>query len=146
MGLDVHAYKNKRYAERGIDFDHHLSQGPLMLVGEAAGIDPVTGEGIAQAIEYGALAGAFVAKVLRLRELLDRWTSIVHRSRLGVDLRLRRRLVQTFFGPRRPHMERLLLDPAALRCGGRHFGAIRQDARELARMMLKIGGVWLHPA
>jgi flavin-dependent dehydrogenase len=142
VGLDVHAYKHKRYAERGIDFADRLASGPLMLVGEAAGIDPLTGEGIAQAIEYGALAGEFVAKVLNKREETERWTAALHRSRLGVDLRLRRRLVQTFFGARRAQMERLLLDPTSLRCGGRHFGAIRQDAREVARVALRIGGIW----
>ena len=143
MGLDLASYKQKRYAERGIDFTEPLARGPLMLVGEAAGIDPVTGEGIAQAIEYGVMAGAFVAKVLQKREEVERWTSTVHRSRLGLDLRLRRRLVHTFFGPHRPAMERMLLDPVALRCGGRHFGALRHDPIEVARSMARIGATWL---
>ena len=143
LGLDIGNYKQKRYAERGLDFTERLSRGPLMLAGEAAGIDPITGEGIAQAIEYGALAGAFAAKVLNRREELERWTSTVHRSRLGVDLRIRRRLVHTFFGPHRDAMERLLLDPVSLRCGGRHFGALRHDPTELARSMVRIGASWL---
>jgi menaquinone-9 beta-reductase len=143
LGLDLASYKQKRYAERGLDFTEKLSSGPLMLVGEAAGIDPITGEGIAQAIEYGELAGAFVARVLQKRDLVERWTAVVHRSRLGVDLRLRRRLVHAFFGPHRPSMERLLLDPIALRCGGRHFGALRHDPTELARSMVRIGATWL---
>jgi flavin-dependent dehydrogenase len=143
VGLDIASYKQKRYAERGLDFAEALSRGPLMLVGEAAGIDPVTGEGIAQAIEYGALAGGFIGKVLHRREQLDHWTRTVHRSRLGVDLRLRRRLVRAFFGPHRASMERLLLDPVALRCGGRHFGKLRHEPTELAHSMMRIGATWL---
>ncbi len=143
IGLDIARYKQKRYAERGLDFTERLSRGPLMLTGEAAGIDPITGEGIAQAIEFGALAGGFVAKVVRHREEIDRWTSTVHRSRLGVDLRLRRRVVHAFFGPSRASMERLLLDPTSLRCGGRHFGALRHDPRDFARSAMRIGATWL---
>ena len=33
LGLDVTKYKNRRYAERGIDFDERLAQGALLLAG-----------------------------------------------------------------------------------------------------------------
>src|ERR1019366_5909732 len=49
MGLKIDDYKNKRFAERGFDPDLSLVDGALILVGEAAGVDPVSGEGIAQA-------------------------------------------------------------------------------------------------
>ena len=64
QGLDPAHCKNKRYAERGFEPTVRLAAGPRMLVGEAAGIDPVTGEGIAQAIEYGVLAGRYLAQRL----------------------------------------------------------------------------------
>jgi menaquinone-9 beta-reductase len=143
VGLDARAYEIKRYAERGLDLDERLSSGVLMLAGEAAGIDPITGEGIAQSIEYGALAGAFLAQVLRGRETVWRWTSLVHRSRLGIDLRLRRRLVRTFFGRRRAQLERVLLDPRALRAGARHFCAAPHDAGDLAHVSLALARIWL---
>jgi hypothetical protein len=115
-----------------------------MLVGEAAGIDPVTGEGIAQAIEYGALAGPFLASVLRGEESLAGWTRRVNRSRLGVDLRIRRRLVHSFFGPSRPSIERFLVSsPAAVRSGCRHFGAIPADASDLLEVGLGTARVFL---
>ena len=60
MGLDISKYKSKRFAERGIEMAETLAKKSLMLAGEAAGIDPVTGEGIAQAIEYGSMVGPFV--------------------------------------------------------------------------------------
>jgi flavin-dependent dehydrogenase len=115
----------------------------MMLVGEAAGIDPITGEGIAQSIEYGRMAGEFVAKVLRQQEEVTRWTGVVHASRLGLDLRARRRLVRTFFGRRRAAIESLLLREEALRAGGRHFGALPQRPAEVARVAMGIARVWL---
>jgi flavin-dependent dehydrogenase len=143
MGLSIDRYKNKRFAERGLAEDEPLTKGPLALVGEAAGIDPVTGEGIAQAIEYGSLAGPFLAGVLRGESPLDQWSTHLRRSRLGVDLRIRRRLVQTFFGPSRPAVERMLVtSPAAVRAGCRHFGAIPADMGDLAEVGVGVAGVF----
>jgi flavin-dependent dehydrogenase len=145
MGLAIDDYKNKRFAERGLAEDEPLVSGPLVLVGEAAGIDPVTGEGIAQAIEYGSLAGRFLAQVLDGREPLARWTEIVNGSRLGVDLRIRRRLVRTFFGPSRERVERLLVtSPAAVRAGCRHFGALPAQPAELLDIGWRVAAVFLH--
>ncbi|HEY1811583.1 MAG TPA: NAD(P)/FAD-dependent oxidoreductase, partial [Kofleriaceae bacterium] len=50
-GLDVADFKLKQYAERGYQPGAPLSSPRVILVGEAAGIDIATGEGIAQAIE-----------------------------------------------------------------------------------------------
>jgi menaquinone-9 beta-reductase len=144
MGLSIDSYKNKRFAERGLADAEPLTKGPLALVGEAAGIDPVTGEGIAQAIEYGALAGPFLADVTRGKTRLADWTSHLRRSRLGVDLRIRRRLVHTFFGPSRPAVERMLVkNPAAVRAGCRHFGAIPQETGDLAEVGVGVASVLL---
>jgi flavin-dependent dehydrogenase len=143
MGIDIARCKNKRFAERGLAEDERLTRGPLVLVGEAAGIDPVTGEGIAQAIEYGSLAGPFLAGVSRGERPLDDWTSHLRRSRLGLDLRIRRRLVHTFFGPSRPAVERMLVtNPAAVRAGCRHFGAIPAETSDLVEVGLGAAGVF----
>ena len=144
MGLVIDDYKNKRFAERGLAEKESLVSGPLVLVGEAAGIDPVTGEGIAQAIEYGFLAGRFLAEVLQGGQRLACWTELVHGSRLGLDLRIRRRLVRTFFGPSRARVERLLVtSPAAVRAGCRHFGALPADRVELLDIGWRVAGVFL---
>jgi flavin-dependent dehydrogenase len=145
MGLAIDDYKNKRFSERGLAENEPLVSGPLMLVGEAAGIDPVTGEGIAQAIEYGVLAGRFLVDVLKGKSPLAHWTEIVNGSRLGVDLRIRRRLVRTFFGPSRARVERLLVtSPAAVRAGCRHFGALPAERVELLDIGWRVAGVFLH--
>jgi flavin-dependent dehydrogenase len=135
LGLSIDDSTNKRFAERGLAADEPLTRGPLALVGEAAGIDPVTGEGIAQAIEYGALAGPFLVDVLARGRPLADWSAFVRRSRLGVDLRLRRRIAHTFFGPSRPAVEGFLSTrAAAVRSGCRHFGALPADLADLAEV------------
>jgi len=142
LGLDIGKYKNKRFAERGLSEDEPFTVGPFLLVGEAAGIDPVTGEGIAQAIEYGALAGRFLAAVLTRKRELAEWSASVARSRLGLDLRIRRRIARTFFGPSRPAVDRFLAtSAAAVRAGGRHFGALPQDVTDLAEVGRGTAGV-----
>ena len=147
MGLDIARYKNKRFAERGLDPLEVVARGPMMLVGEAAGIDPVTGEGIAQAIEFGALAGRFIAE----RRPPEAWNRVFFRSRLGGDLRIRRRFVDLFYGPPRAALESFLLDcPEMSYVGCQHFAGRKHDAWKLVRVFAR-GAVRatryaLHPA
>src|SRR5262249_36675197 len=61
MGLDIARYPLKRFAERGFELHQPVSTRRVLLVGEAAGIDPLTGEGIAQALQYGEVAGRYLA-------------------------------------------------------------------------------------
>ena len=80
-----------------------------MLVGEAAGIDPVAGEGIAQAIEYGALAARYLIERLGDDGRVDGWAGCFARTRLGLDLALRERVVPLAHGRARGWMERAML-------------------------------------
>jgi flavin-dependent dehydrogenase len=131
QGVDPSRCRNKRYAERGFELATCLARGRRMLVGEAAGIDPVTGEGIAQAIEYGVLAGGFLARALREGSdalTLDDWQRDVVASRLGRDLRIRTRLMGLYYGPMRAEVEAFLVEsPDALFVGGQHFAAHPYD-------------------
>jgi flavin-dependent dehydrogenase len=144
MGLDLARYKNKRYAERGFDPAEAVARGPLMLVGEAAGIDPVTGEGIAQAIEYGALAGRFLADELtRDAPRTDAWARVLKASRLAFDLRLRTGFVPLFYGDARAEVERFLLDsPDALHVGCQHFAAEPYDVLRVAEVFARGASRW----
>jgi flavin-dependent dehydrogenase len=124
QGIDPRACKNKRYAERGFEPTSSVAGGALMLAGEAAGIDPVTGEGIAQAIEYGSLAGRFLAQHLggEGAVTVEAWREAFARSRLARDLRIRTRFVTLFYGPDRAVIERLLTaSPDPLFVGCQHF-------------------------
>jgi menaquinone-9 beta-reductase len=138
QGIDPSRCKNKRYAERGFEPTACLARGRRMLVGEAAGIDPATGEGIAQAIEFGVMAGRFLARVLAgagvdsgsssSAPFIEGWQREVDSSRLARDLRIRARLMGLFYGPSRAEVEAFLAEsPDALHVGGQHFAAHPYD-------------------
>jgi flavin-dependent dehydrogenase len=55
-GLEMGAHRIKQLAERGFEPGQPISAPRVILVGEAAGIDFPTGEGIAQAVLQGQLA------------------------------------------------------------------------------------------
>jgi flavin-dependent dehydrogenase len=138
MGLDLSRYKNKRYAERGYDPVERVTDGALMLVGEAAGIDPVTGEGIAQAIESGANAGRFLARALSGDDGIAAWEDEARRSRLARDLRIRTGFVRLFYGASRPEVERFILEsPDALHVGCQHFANDPYDWLRLAPVLVR---------
>jgi flavin-dependent dehydrogenase len=109
-GLDLRDYRVKRFSERGFEAHRPLASNRILLVGEAAGIDPIFGEGIAQAIGYGKLAGNYLAAKLGGGNLrFDDWTRHAALSALGIDLTTRGVLVSGFYGKLRPVVERLLL-------------------------------------
>lgn len=130
QGIDPSRCRNKRYAERGFEPASRLVRGCRMLAGEAAGIDPVTGEGIAQAIEFGVMAGRFLARVLAGAGAvsLEGWQRDVDASRLARDLRIRTRLMGLYYGPSRAEVEGFLAEsPDALFVGCQHFAAQPYD-------------------
>lgn len=142
QGLDPAACRHKRYAERGFEPATVVARGAILLAGEAAGIDPLTGEGIAQAIEYGALAGRFLASRLGASGAvsLDGWRRTLGTSRLALDLRVRRRFVEIFYGAARPELEAFLRDaPELMHIGCVHFAAQRQDWLSVAEVMTRGG-------
>ncbi|HEX4447464.1 MAG TPA: FAD-dependent monooxygenase [Polyangiaceae bacterium] len=153
QGLDPSRCINKRYAERGFEPAGLLARGRSMLVGEAAGIDPVTGEGIAQAIEFGVLAGRFLARALggASRDgapAVEAWQREVGASRLARDLRIRARLLGLYYGPTRSDVEALLAEsPDALFVGGQHFAAHAYDwlrvGEVVARGASRWAGAWI---
>ncbi|MCC6554523.1 MAG: NAD(P)/FAD-dependent oxidoreductase [Polyangiaceae bacterium] len=135
MGLDLGRYRIKRFAERGLEPGLPISRPRALLAGEAAGIDPMLGEGIAQAIAYGELAGGYLAERLAEGDLrFHDWGERVRRARLGRDLRIRDHVMRRFYGPGRAAIERFLEDePAFLRAGLRYFGGLPTRAPEVAR-------------
>ncbi|HKQ69044.1 MAG TPA: NAD(P)/FAD-dependent oxidoreductase, partial [Polyangiaceae bacterium] len=126
-GLDIARYKLKRYAERGFELHRPYASPRVMLVGEAAGIDGLTGEGIAQAIGYGAFAGPYLAEKLASDDLrFADFASRLGRSTVGVELGVRTRVLRHYFGARRDLIDRFLLGtPQFLRVGIQHFAGRR---------------------
>jgi flavin-dependent dehydrogenase len=64
-GVDIAKVKLKPFSTRPYVPSSVVAQEGLVLVGEAAGIDQTTGEGIAQAIVMGGIAARHVARALR---------------------------------------------------------------------------------
>jgi len=114
-GMNAADFKLKQYAERGYEPGTPLSVPRVLLVGEAAGIDIATGEGIAQAIEYGALAGAYLSRALASNDLgFASWRGHVARHHVGWQLWIRHACARAFYGAHRPAVERLLPRVSAL--------------------------------
>jgi len=131
-GLDLSTVRRKRFAERGFVPRDEVVGGRRVLVGESAGIDPVSGEGIAQAIEYGALAGRFLARWDGTSAGLQAWQQTLSRSRLGWDLFARSWGVSLFYGQRRPRLERGFAgSQALLEAGARHWAGHAQSPLSL---------------
>jgi flavin-dependent dehydrogenase len=126
----------KRFAERGLSLHEPIARPRVLLVGEAAGIDPALGEGIAQAIFYGSVAGDYLADRLDRDDLgFEDFARVVARSRVGVDLRLRAFATPWLYGSRtRPSIEALCVRSSALaRAGMSYFAGDRVPRWLLAR-------------
>lgn len=108
-GLDLARYRVKQFAECGWEpgFVPGVPRG--LLVGEAAGIDIATGEGIGQAIEYGALAGPYLSRALARDDLgFASWRRTIARAHLGRQMAIRHACYRVFYGRRRPKVERVM--------------------------------------
>lgn len=135
----------RRFAERGLARHEPIARGSAMLVGEAAGIDPVLGEGIAQAIFYGSTAGAFLAERLACGSYaFDDWPSAMRGARIGLDLRARTAAVPLVYGRGRPLLERWVTRSSALsRVGMAYFAGERVPRLGLARALVDLGAALL---
>jgi flavin-dependent dehydrogenase len=137
-GLELERYRLKRYAERGFELHEPYAAARVMLVGEAAGIDALTGEGIAQAIAYGAFAGPYLAEKLAQRELgFADFAGRLTRSQVGIELGVRTRILPWFFGKNRARIERFLLAaPDFTTLGLKHFAGRHLPRKTIARTAL----------
>jgi flavin-dependent dehydrogenase len=135
QGIGSDGLRFKRFAERGLSLSEPFAQPRVMLVGEAAGIDPVLGEGIAQAVLYGATAGRYVARSLEQGDVsFADWRRELLGSRVGWDLRVRSVLPQLFYGRTRPAVERWVSQSQGLAYAGmRYFAGEPVPRTELAR-------------
>jgi menaquinone-9 beta-reductase len=124
-GLDIGRYRLKPFAERGLDRSEPIARPHLLLVGEAAGIDLATGEGIPQALAFGALAARYLADCFGKGDLRFQdqdWSALVHAAREGRLVRHRHFVGRYLYSSERPRIERLgQLNPALLEIGVRRF-------------------------
>lgn len=101
------------------------AQGRVLYVGDAAGVvDPLTGEGIAQALETGILAGEAVQTNQSPEQVSSRYQHAVERV-IGRDLRFAKRF------------QRLLHSPARAEAGLRIASGTAWTRRNFARWMFE---------
>jgi flavin-dependent dehydrogenase len=108
-GLDPAEVVYKPFSERGYVHGAVLSRPGVLLVGEAAGIDVVTGEGIAHAIVYARVAAEVVARGLAKSELhFESYGALVRGTLMAQHLRQSSALAPYVYGARAPRWARFL--------------------------------------
>ncbi len=110
-GIDITKVKLKPFSTRPFVKDSTTWVEGLVLVGEAAGIDQTTGEGIAQAIAMGAMAAEHLARSIETGERrFPAYERDVFRSTIGRHLLqsawLAKRVYGRFGGPARRYLLR----------------------------------------
>lgn len=125
-GLDLGRYRLKQFAERGFEPGAAISAPRVLLVGEAAGIDIATGEGIGQAIEYGSVAGPYLARAFANDDVgFADWPRAIEKHHLGTQMAIRFGCYRAFYGHRRPTIEKLLPQlPALFKVGVQDFAGV----------------------
>lgn len=143
LGIGREGLKLKRFAERGLAQHEPCACERVLLVGEAAGIDPVLGEGIAQAIFYGRTAAEYLARSAARGDYgFGDFRKALNRSKVGVDLRIRRAAVGWIYGRSRGGAERWIGSSSSLaRAGMSYFAGERVSRLELARAAIDLARV-----
>ena len=123
-GIDIAKVTLKPFSTRPFVEGSLLALDRLALVGEAAGIDATTGEGIAQAILFGAIAAHHLAQAIRLGSgRLDGYARDVRRSRVGRHLLQSAWLARVVYGPRGAPWRRYLARSERARGAGMRWYA-----------------------
>jgi flavin-dependent dehydrogenase len=87
LGFDLDQYEIKGHPIRWFSPESEMSVPRVLLVGDAAGADPIFGEGISIALGYGAIAAREISESLQRREFSFRgYRRRVLRSALGQTL------------------------------------------------------------
>jgi flavin-dependent dehydrogenase len=138
-GLEMANYKLKPFVEHGFLPDAAISRPRVLLVGEAAGIDIFSGEGIAQAIQYGALVGPYLADAFARSDFgFGDWLERVASAELGVTLARRYGFHHRLYGESRSTMEELLVLPAVTRLGALRFAGKPIGRMAVARALAQV--------
>jgi len=147
-GLDPAAWRWKGFPEREFDPRIPTAAPRVILVGDAAGIDPLLGEGIAQGFDYADLAAESILWAWRTGD----WRFADHhrrllRSPLGRELSLTARTVDHLYDRRRfPFWISLLFRSRAVReIVGNAMSEGGGLSDRVGRIALAALGQWLRP-
>jgi geranylgeranyl reductase family protein len=119
-----------------------VSAGRVLTVGDAAGIDGLTGEGIAVAMEQAAVAGDLVDRALRSRRFdFAGYRRELRRSAVGRELALDRRLARLLYdsGHWLDWLALVLLDPDVIEMYARRVDGTEILADQKMRLVRALG-------
>ena len=141
-GIDIARVKLKPFSTRPFVAGTTLALPGIAFVGEAAGIDAATGEGIAQAILLGKIAAHHLAQATRLgSDALDGYEADVRRERVGRHLLQSAWLARAAYGKRGAGWRRFLLRSSYAReAGARWYEGTPLGARTKARLAIGLAG------
>ncbi|MBV8773525.1 MAG: FAD-dependent monooxygenase [Deltaproteobacteria bacterium] len=130
----------KGFPVRWYDAQDCYVQGCVILAGDAAGVDPLMGEGISYAFEHGKLAASAIARYLEGdRSALKGYGTQLHRSMIGTKLRRLAFAARRFYGTHHRIYFRLAGVSSKLQQMGvdGFNGARRVDELSIARAALR---------
>jgi flavin-dependent dehydrogenase len=100
-GFEHRARNFKAFPIRWFNESHRFVSGRVMLAGDAAGVDPLMGEGISCAFEHGKLAARAIGAMLDGdRAALVKYDVALHEGAVGRKLRKLAFAARHFYGPR----------------------------------------------
>ena len=139
-GVDVARLKLKPFSTRPLVRGARMALRGLALVGEAAGIDATTGEGIAQAILMGGIAAKHLARALRIGDgRLDAYGSEVVGTAVGRHLLQSAWLARRVYGAHGAAWRGFLArEQSALEAGARWYAGERLGWAAKARLGAKL--------
>ncbi|MGD0529605.1 MAG: NAD(P)/FAD-dependent oxidoreductase [Polyangiaceae bacterium] len=145
-GVDIGRVRLKPFSTRPLVRGAQLALGGLALVGEAAGIDATTGEGIAQAILMGGLAAKHLARALRVGDdRLEGYAAEVVGTAVGRHLLQSSWLAKRVYGARGATWRAFLArEPAALEAGAHWYAGQRLPWAAKARLGAKLAVALSH--
>jgi flavin-dependent dehydrogenase len=149
-GVDPSGLRFKQFSERALSLHEPIAVPRIMLVGEAAGIDALLGEGIAQAVLYGKTAGPYLARCVRRSDFgFAHWGRVFATSRVGLDVRVRAHMAKWIYDDNRRLAERFITGSQAFADAGIHyFAGDRVPRLTLARaawQLARAAGTQGHP-
>ncbi len=101
LGDFEHAMNFKAFPIRWFDSRSSIASDRVILAGDAAGVDPLMGEGISCAFEHGILAAHSIGRLLDGdRGALANYDAALHSGAVGKKLRKLAFAARHFYGPR----------------------------------------------
>jgi menaquinone-9 beta-reductase len=95
------SFSFKAFPIRWYEASDRFAAGRVILAGDAAGVDPLMGEGISCAFEHGKLAAESIARLLDGESgALAHYDQVLHRGAIGRKLAKLAFAARRFYGPR----------------------------------------------